>query len=307
MDLWGQADNRRSGQEQADKAGLGQKELQSNAIGYMPGLDGLRALAVFVVIAYHLNLPWAPGGLLGVNLFFVLSGYLITDILLTKWQKTQTVDLPKFWLRRARRLLPALLVMLAGVMLWVMLYRPESLAMLKKETFAAVFYASNWYLIFHNVSYFESFGPPSPLGHLWSLAIEGQFYLLWPLLLGFVLHCPARRKWVVKGTVVLSLISLFLMLFFYSPGNDPSRVYYGTDTRLFALLIGALLAMGLSNRRIPVGLSARKRLMLDSVGAIGLFILFLMTIKRRVFALFSSSGWSYYCFSPSPEPAWQII
>lgn len=186
-----------------------QRGLWTDSIGYMPGLDGLRALAVFAVIAYHLNLTWAPGGLLGVSLFFVLSGYLITNILLKQWEHAGTIDLKDFWLRRARRLLPALFVMLAGVMAWVMLCAPERLAALRQEALAAVFYTSNWYLIFHQVSYFESFGPPSPLGHLWSLAVEEQFYLFWPLLLGWGLRCLRQRKWLVLGTVAVALTSAY--------------------------------------------------------------------------------------------------
>lgn len=149
---------------------------------YMPELDGLRAMAVFAVIAYHLNSSWAPGGLLGVCLFFVLSGYLITDLLVVQWSLSRRMDLKDFWLRRARRLLPALFFMMAGVMAWTALFSPAQLTSLWEDALAAVFYVSNWWFIFHHVSYFASFGPPSPLGHLWSLAVEEQFYLFWPLL-----------------------------------------------------------------------------------------------------------------------------
>ncbi|NLV21118.1 MAG: acyltransferase, partial [Syntrophomonadaceae bacterium] len=155
----------------------------------MPGLDGLRALAVLAVIAYHLNLPWAPGGLLGVCVFFVLSGYLITDILAAQWQSSGKINLKEFWLARARRLLPALFVMLGGVIVWLSVFDPGRLSSLWNDVIAAIFYISNWWLVFHQVSYFDSFGPPSPLGHLWSLAVEEQFYLIWPLLLGLGLYC----------------------------------------------------------------------------------------------------------------------
>ena len=170
---------------------------------YMSGLDGLRALAVLAVIAYHLNFGWAQGGLLGVGVFFVLSGYLITDLLLSQRERTGRIWLGRFWLRRARRLLPALWVMLAVVAVWVSLVQPEQLAALRQDVVAAFAYASNWWYVFQHVSYFASFGPPSPLGHLWSLAVEEQFYVVWPLLLilacsgpapGEVAHAPRCRK-----------------------------------------------------------------------------------------------------------------
>jgi peptidoglycan/LPS O-acetylase OafA/YrhL len=149
----------------------------------MNGLDGLRAIAVFGVIAYHLNLDFIPGGLLGVGIFFVLSGYLITDILLSQWREHGRIALRDFWARRFRRLLPGMLTMTAVVMLWLLCTDSSRLASLKGDILSGVTYISNWWYIFHHVSYFESFGPPSPFGHFWSLAVEEQFYLLWPLLL----------------------------------------------------------------------------------------------------------------------------
>lgn len=269
---------------------LQQGELPANSMGYMPGLDGLRAFAVFAVIAYHLDLAWAPGGLLGVSLFFVLSGYLITNILLTQWESSGSIDLKDFWLRRARRLLPALFVMLAAVMFWVMLCAPERLSALKQEVLAAVFYTSNWYLIFHHVSYFESFGPPSPLGHLWSLAVEEQFYLFWPLLLGLGLRCFKQRKWIIRGTVALAILSTVAMALIYIPGHDPSRVYYGTDTRAFALLVGALLAMVWPSRKITEEMTGKRQLTLDLVGTIGLIVVLFMIVKTNQYQSFLYQG-----------------
>lgn len=150
---------------------------------YMPGLDGARALAVAAVIGYHLGVSWLPGGLLGVGVFFTLSGYLITDLLLFAWESTGSLKLKSFWARRARRLLPALFVMLAVVTTWAAVAQPSRLGQLRGEVLAAALYVSNWWSALAHVSYFARFGPPSPLGHLWSLAIEEQFYLLWPWLL----------------------------------------------------------------------------------------------------------------------------
>lgn len=243
---------------------------------YMPGLDGLRALAVLAVIAYHLNLPWAPGGLLGVCVFFVLSGYLITDILAAQWQSCGEINLKEFWLARARRLLPALFVMLGGVIVWLSLFDPGRLSSLWNDVVAAVFYYSNWWLIFHQVSYFESFGPPSPLGHLWSLAVEEQFYLIWPLLLGLGLCCIPRRRRLIGLIIALAFASAAAMAIIYQPGLDPSRVYYGTDTRAFALLIGAALALVWPSRKLSADLSRRHRIILDAAGGAALLAVLFM-------------------------------
>jgi peptidoglycan/LPS O-acetylase OafA/YrhL len=145
---------------------------------YMPGLDGLRALAVLAVIAYHLQPGWAQGGLLGVGVFFTLSGYLITDLLLGQRDAVGHLRLGNFWLRRARRLLPALFLMLAVVVAWVTLLDRSQLPALRGDVVAAALYVSNWWNIFRHASYFSNFGPPPPLDHLWSLAVEEQFYLL---------------------------------------------------------------------------------------------------------------------------------
>jgi peptidoglycan/LPS O-acetylase OafA/YrhL len=162
----------------------------------MPGLDGLRAIAVAAVIAFHLGLSWAPGGLLGVGVFFTLSGYLITDLLLGSWESSGALKLREFWARRARRLLPALFVMLAIVTIWVAIASPSQLGPLRGDVGAATVYMSNWWLAFQHVSYFARFGPPSPLGHLWSLAVEEQFYLIWPWLvwLGLILLVRRQRR-----------------------------------------------------------------------------------------------------------------
>ena len=176
---------------------------------YMPGLDGLRALAVLAVIAYHEQLGWAPGGLLGVGVFFTLSGYLITDLLLGQWARSGGLNLGDFWLRRARRLLPALFVMLAVVTAWVTVVSPSRLASLRGAVAAAATYSSNWFYIYTHNSYFARFAPPGPFDHLWSLAVEEQFYLVWPwlLLLGVYFlrgRRPGAVRWLVLPTLVLA-------------------------------------------------------------------------------------------------------
>src|SRR5580692_1902967 len=248
---------------------------------YMPGLDGLRAIAVLAVIAYHVGLGWAPGGLLGVGVFFTLSGYLITDLLLSQYQSSGRLDLVGFWRRRARRLLPALFVMLAAVAAWVALLQRGQLPALRGAMAAAAGYVSNWWLIGQNASYFSRFGPPSPLGHLWSLAVEEQFYLIWPwlVLLGLWLtrrRIRQRQFLLVAGSLVLAAGSAALMVLLYHPGYDPTRVYDGTDTRAFALLIGAALAFARPSRQMPAVPARSRRLLLDGAGAAGLIIIGLL-------------------------------
>jgi peptidoglycan/LPS O-acetylase OafA/YrhL len=249
---------------------------------YVPGLDGLRALAVLAVMAYHVGLSWAPGGLLGVGVFFTLSGYLITDLLLSHQQTTGRLGMLEFWRRRARRLLPALFVMLAIVAGWVALLQPGQLPALRGAVAAAAGYVSNWWLIAHNSSYFARFGPPSPLGHLWSLAVEEQFYLLWPWLLLLGLRCTAgrpersRRHRLLAATAALAAVSALAMAILYHPGYDPTRVYDGTDTRAFALLIGAGLALACPSRAMVAEVTVRRRRLLDGTGFAGLVVIGLL-------------------------------
>jgi peptidoglycan/LPS O-acetylase OafA/YrhL len=243
---------------------------------YLPGLDGLRALAVLAVIAYHLQLGWAPGGMLGVAVFFTLSGYLITDLLLQRWAGTGSLKLAEFWRHRARRLLPALFLMLAVVTVWVSLLNPPQLAALRDAEAAAAGYVSNWWLIAQHSSYFARFGPPTPLGHLWSLAVEEQFYLIWPWLLWLGLKSPVGRRspWLLTtATLALAGASAAAMALMYHPGYDPTRVYDGTDTRAFGVLIGAALAFvwPTSRQRGDIGTTGRR--VLDGAGLAGLAVI----------------------------------
>ncbi len=243
----------------------------------MPGLDGLRGLAVLAVLGYHLGIGWCPGGLLGVGVFFTLSGYLITDLLLSHWDRSGRLGLGDFWLRRARRLLPALYVMLAVVTAWVALGDPGRLADLRGAVLSAIAYVGNWWLIDQHVSYFARFGPPSPLGHLWSLAIEEQFYLAWPwlLLIGLRLVPERARALAISPrlaglTLLAAAASAIAMAVIYEPGFDYSRFYYGTDTRAFAILAGAALAMVWPSRLVSGAIANRARLLLDGAGFAGL-------------------------------------
>jgi peptidoglycan/LPS O-acetylase OafA/YrhL len=212
---------------------------------YLPGLDGLRALAVIVVLLYHAELTWMPGGFLGVEVFFVISGYLITALLLAEWRQLGRIDLKSFWLRRARRLLPAVYLLLVVTLAYAVVFLPEEVAGLRGDASASLGYVTNWYLILGHESYFEAIGRPSLLKHLWSLAVEEQFYLLWPPVLALGLSVGATR-WREHRVLFVALAgaaaSAALMAILYRPEVDPSRVYFGTDTRATGLLMGAALA-----------------------------------------------------------------
>lgn len=217
------------------------KKTRGVNLPHLPGLDGLRALAVIAVLFYHANINWLPGGFLGVSIFFVLSGYLITSLLLAEWQKRGRISLKAFWLRRARRLLPALYALLLGVLTYAVVFLPGEVARLRDDALAAFFYVTNWYLVFRHQSYFEAVGRPSLFQHLWSLAVEEQFYILWPLLF-FAGMLLLRRRGMFVFSLALAVASSVLMALMYHPNVDPSRLYYGTDTRAAELLFGAALA-----------------------------------------------------------------
>lgn len=235
---------------------------------YIKEIDGLRALAVIMVLAYHLKMPFAKSGLLGVTVFFVISGYLITGILINEIEESGGVDLKNFWLRRIRRLLPAVLSM-AVVMIFVS-------AVVNRVVFtkgcndllSAVFGYNNWWQIFRKVSYFENAGAPSPFTHCWSLAIETQFYLIYPILLILLSKARDRGKVFAAVTAVLAMISVVLMGVLYSPDGDPSRVYYGTDTRAFSLLIGALAAIQKEYHIIKVKLRGKLWAVIGSISVL---------------------------------------
>jgi peptidoglycan/LPS O-acetylase OafA/YrhL len=215
--------------------------------GYRPGLDGVRALAVLAVILYHLGTTGGPrsaaGGFLGVDVFFVLSGYLITSLLVAQRRRDGRIALGHFYGRRARRLLPALYTLLAAVVIagaWL----PAQAHRLRGDVLAALGYVTNWWLIFRGTSYFGDVGAPPLLNHLWSLAVEEQFYLLWPVVLIVALWVARGRTWLAACLAVLGVAgSTALMAVLYSPWTDASRAYFGTDTHAAPLLVGAALAL----------------------------------------------------------------
>jgi peptidoglycan/LPS O-acetylase OafA/YrhL len=264
---------------------------------YMPGLDGLRAIAVLAVIAFHLGFDWAPGGLLGVGVFFTLSGYLITDILLAQLSSRGRIKLGSFWLARARRLLPALFVMLAIVIAWVTIFGPAQPDQFRKAVVSAVFYVNNWQQIFAGVSYFARFAPEGPLNHLWSLSVEEQFYILWPFLLLLGVRLVSERP-LASGvrprlavlTLAAAIASSILMAILYHPSLDPSRIYYGTDTRAGGLLFGAALAMVWPSRRLSRRITLGARNTLDALGLLGLLVIAIMVWRTGQYSSFLYQG-----------------
>lgn len=257
---------------------------------YMVGLESLRGLAILGVMLYHLNPKWLPGGFLGVTVFFVLSGYLITDLLVMEWKENKRIDLKNFWLRRARRLLPGMLVMLVIVLAWITVFHSSLLGEIWGDSLAALFYVSNWWYIFHEVSYFDSFGQLSPLNHFWSLAVEEQFYIVWPLIisLGFLyIKKESRIALLIFLGAIASAVAMAMM---YVPGTDPSRVYYGTDTRAFSLLIGAALALVWPSNKLANTIIPSARLVLDAIGGIALIVILFMFWKTNQYDPFLYRG-----------------
>lgn len=245
---------------------------------YIRSLDGLRGFAVLAVIAYHFNFNWASGGFLGVTIFFVLSGYLITNLLLIEYERNNSINLKNFWIRRARRLLPGMITVLLAVTAWATLFAQPFLSRLRDDFIPALFYYSNWWYIFQDLSYFEAMSTPSVLTHFWSLAIEEQFYIIWPLLIVGAFLCKMNKKQIVNLTLLFAVLSALTMALFYSPTADPSRVYYGTDTRAFSLLIGAALAFIWPSQKLSRTIPTYLRRIIDVIGVICLMAILIMVV-----------------------------
>ena len=250
----------------------------STRLRYVPGLDGLRAISVSAVLLYHAEVSWMPGGFLGVDVFFVISGYLITSLLLAEHRGRGNVSLGQFYLRRARRLLPALGLVLAAVSLFSVIFLPDEIRSLRADVVASLGYVTNWWQIFQDQSYITALGRPPLLRHLWSLAIEEQFYLLWPLLLAGMLKLwNGRRLPMLIATGVGVTASFATMLVLSLPHDfaitEPSRVYFGSDTRIFTMLVGAMLAILWSPWRLSQTIPRDARILLDAVGGVALALL----------------------------------
>ena len=242
LGLSGSGDPARSGSHRPGRPRQGAAVRQGRrGFQHVPALDGVRALAVLSVMGYHAGVSWLPGGLLGVDVFFVLSGFLITSLLLSEYAKTERISLLSFWGRRARRLLPAMAILLAAMIAWATYLSPAtSRGSLRVDSLSTMFYGANWRFITSGQGYFDHFGPQSPLLHTWSVAVEEQFYLVWPLLLLLVVRW--RRRGVFTLAFAGAIASAAWMWVLSVDGASTSRLYYGTDTRALPLLLGCTLA-----------------------------------------------------------------
>ena len=243
-------------------------------MGYLPGLDGLRAVAIIGVLLYHAGIDWMPGGFLGVDVFFVISGFLITSLILEEYDRSGRVSFTKFYLGRARRLLPAVAVLLIAVGLAVLIVYQDALSAFREDALATVFYVNNWWYIFVDQSYFESVGRPPLLKHLWSLSVEEQFYLIWPVF-ALLLMRSGGRPLVRRLALVLAIASTVWMAVLsirngYPVDADPSRAYFGTDSHSMGLLVGAALATMWRPGRLSTQVPRGAQLVITGIGVASL-------------------------------------
>jgi peptidoglycan/LPS O-acetylase OafA/YrhL len=290
---------------------VGQGRADISRVPYLPGLDGMRALAVVAAMVYHANPSWLPGGFLGVEVFFVISGYLITLLLIAEKERTYAIDMRQFWVRRARRLLPALFTMLIALTIWAALFERDVLGKLRGDVISAVLYVANWYQIWTGAGYTAS-NDFAPLRHLWSLAVEEQFYLIWPLVMFALLRGGTRRiadvsRYLVLGAVAITVATAVL----YHPGpvgtpevtpeaywtifgREISKIdalYLSTITRASGLLLGAAFAMvwrPVAMMRGPLGSKGR---LLDGVALVG-------------FVALAAMSWWMYLLDPEGGNPW---
>ena len=258
--------------------------MSNNKSKYLPSIDSLRALAVLAVIIYHVDVNYLPGGFLGVDLFFVLSGYLISSLIIKEYRKTGSLNLYNFYIRRARRLLPAVYFMITVGLVVMVLFNE---VLLRKSHLDAIFgyiYSSNWWYIFHKLDYFDSFGAQSPFKHLWSLAIEEQFYMIFPLLFLLVNRKKKSKDgtyklnknflYVVLGLILVSLIAHILLFDI----NNISRIYFGTDTRAFSLLVGVVGAILYPMERLHAKVTPQQNMIFSVVSLVSIATLITVMI-----------------------------
>jgi peptidoglycan/LPS O-acetylase OafA/YrhL len=249
----------------------------------------LRAVAVVAVIVYHLNPSWLPGGYLGVDVFFVISGYLITSLLLSEFHRAGRVNVAGFWRRRARRLLPAVAVLLLAVTALAAFFARDALGELRADVPASIFYVMNWRLVFQHASYTSSFGRPPLLQHLWSLSVEEQFYLLWPPLLLILLRRRFTRRRIAWVAISGAALSAALMAVLFSR-TDPSRVYFASPTHAQGLLIGCALAAAVPPWRMTAAVSPAARRLLERAGVAAMLVVLTGLVFFRFESAFTYRG-----------------
>ncbi len=242
-------------------------------IQYIPAIDGLRAIAVMAVIFYHLGFSWIPGGFLGVDLFFVISGYVITRLLLDSIERSGGLDLRAFYLARIRRLLPALAFMLITTAIAVGIWAPDTIKRFLIDTPFALTGSMNWWLVGRHLDYFEAIGRPSLLQHTWSLAVEAQFYLIWPLILLAILKFLGKKRVSIAALAIAAISGVTLMFVSFSldasNAASVSHVYFGTDTHSIGLFLGAALAVSWIPQNFKTEVSKKAQDFIDSIGVVG--------------------------------------
>ena len=242
-------------------------------IRYIPAIDGLRAVAVIAVMLYHLGFNWIPGGFLGVDLFFVISGYVITRLLLDSIQRSGGLDLRAFYMARIRRLLPPLVFMIITTVIFVGLWAPDTMRRLLGDTPFALFGGMNWWLVFRQTDYFEAIGRPPLLQHTWSLGVEAQFYLVWPLILLLVLRYFGKNKIPAAALLIAAFSGIALLVVSLqidaASGSKVSHVYFGTDTHSIGLFLGAALAVRWIPQNLEETVSRKAQDFIDGIGIIG--------------------------------------
>jgi len=245
----------------------------SRGIRHVPAIDGLRAVAVIAVILYHLNFSWIPGGFLGVDLFFVISGYVITRLLLDSIQRSGGLDLRAFYAARFRRLLPPLIFMIFVTTIIVGFWAPDTMRRFLGDAPFAISGTMNWWLIFRETDYFEAIGRPALLQHTWSLGVEAQFYLVWPLILLLVLRYFGKKR-IPFAALLIAITSgiTLLIVSLQVDGSDASKVshvYFGTDTHSIGLFLGAALAVSWIPQNLQETVTKRAQDFIDGIGIFG--------------------------------------
>ncbi|KAF1296379.1 acyltransferase [Enterococcus sp. JM4C] len=250
-----------------------QKRLKTSR--YITGIDGLRSLAVIGVILYHLLPSTMKGGYLGVPVFFTVSGYLITDLLCQEWEQDKRISIGQFYVRRMKRLYPSLVFLLVTASAYITLFQRNLLANLRETVFSSLVYLNNWWQINNGLSYFDRFANESPFTHIWSLAVEGQNYLIWPVLFYFLMKFVKRRDRIFYFIMALSVLSAISMAVLYTPNVDPTRVYYGTDTRFFSIGLGSALAFVWPSTRLKKEVPQQAKRLMNYAG-IGSFLILVL-------------------------------
>ncbi len=247
--------------------------VTKRGIQYIPAIDGLRAIAVIAVMLYHLGVSWIPGGFLGVDLFFVISGYVITRLLLDSIQQRGGLDLRDFYLARIRRLLPPLVFMIVTTSIFVGLWAPDTTKKFLRDTPFSLTGVMNWWLVFNQQDYFAASGRPSLLQHTWSLAVEAQFYLIWPLILLIVLKYLGKKLIPAAALVIAATSGVALMFVSLqidaANSSKVSHVYFGTDTHSIGLFLGAALAVSWIPQNFNLQVTRRAQDFIDGIGVFG--------------------------------------